>query len=127
MKISEPTWIEYKNKLAAISKKAADEMERFMSRNPGMDPKELIGLAYALEERYGDAAAELACEMYDAVAWALTEGISTGVDDTHFAPDKTCTRAEVVTFLWREAGCPTPKTTKNPFKEIGRASCRERV
>lgn len=37
----------------------------------------------------------------DAVLWAAEYGITTGTDERHFSPDKTCTRAEVVTFLWR--------------------------
>ena len=43
---------------------------------------------------------------YDAVYWAVEAGITTGVDDTHFAPNAVCTRAQAVTFLWRAAGCP---------------------
>lgn len=70
MLIPKSQWIKYKNKLAAISQKAADEMEKFIQSNPEMDSDELIGLANALEEWYGDAAAELACEMYDAAAEA---------------------------------------------------------
>ena len=38
---------------------------------------------------------------YDAVLWAAKNGITGGVDDTHFAPNATCTRAQIVTFLWR--------------------------
>ena len=37
----------------------------------------------------------------DAVLWAAEYGITTGTDERHFSPDKSCTRAEVVTFLWR--------------------------
>ena len=43
---------------------------------------------------------------YDAIAWAVSEGITTGTSDTTFSPLKTCTRAEVVTFLYRAAGQP---------------------
>ena len=38
---------------------------------------------------------------YDAVLWAVENGITGGVDDTHFAPNATCTRAQVVTFIYR--------------------------
>ena len=55
---------------------------------------------------------------YNAVLWAVDEEITKGTDNTHFSPDKTCTRAEIVTFLWREAGCPAPKTTKCAFKDV---------
>lgn len=42
----------------------------------------------------------------EAVRWALETGVTKGVDATHFGPEKLCTRAQVVTFLWRLAGCP---------------------
>ncbi len=43
---------------------------------------------------------------YDAVVWAVENGITNGVSATEFAPDAVCTRAQVVTFLWRAAGEP---------------------
>ena len=43
----------------------------------------------------------------NAVQWAVANGITNGTDDTHFSPDQGCTRAQVVTFLWRAAGSPT--------------------
>lgn len=46
---------------------------------------------------------------YDAVLWAAKKGITGGVDENHFAPDAACTRAQIVTFLWRAAGSPEPK------------------
>ena len=55
---------------------------------------------------------------YKAVLWAVENGITNGMDATHFAPDASCTRGQVVTFLWRAAGEPAPKTAKNPFKDI---------
>ena len=47
---------------------------------------------------------------YDAVLWAAENGITDGIDETHFAPNATCTRAQIVTFLWRAAGCPEPES-----------------
>lgn len=55
---------------------------------------------------------------YDAVLWAAENGITGGVDDTHFAPYASCTRAQAVTFLWRAAGCPAPKSTDMPFTDV---------
>ena len=55
---------------------------------------------------------------FDPVEWAVTEGISTGITATTFNPDGQCTRAEVVTFLWRAAGSPEPTTTENPFGDV---------
>lgn len=43
---------------------------------------------------------------HDAVLWATETGVTGGVDDTHFGPDLDCTRAQLVTFLWRAAGSP---------------------
>ena len=46
---------------------------------------------------------------YDAVLWAAQKGITGGMSDTLFAPNAVCTRAQIVTFLWRAAGSPEPK------------------
>ena len=46
---------------------------------------------------------------YDAVLWAAEKNITTGTDDSHFSPDVSCTRAQIVTFLWRAAGSPGAK------------------
>lgn len=48
---------------------------------------------------------------FDAVIWAVENGVTTGKSDTVFDPMGTCTRAEAVTFLWRSAGSPKPKTS----------------
>ena len=48
---------------------------------------------------------------YDAVKWAAEKGITSGTDATHFGPNAVCTRAQIVTFLWRTAGSPEPKST----------------
>ena len=54
----------------------------------------------------------------DAVDWAVGNGITQGTDDTHFSPDGICTRAQAVTFLWRAAGSPAPKTSTMPFTDV---------
>lgn len=59
---------------------------------------------------------------YDAVLWAAENGITGGVDDTHFAPNATCTRAQAVTFLWRAAGSPAPKSSEMPFEDVAAGS-----
>lgn len=46
---------------------------------------------------------------YNAVEWAAANGITGGTDATHFSPYAICTRAQIITFLWRAAGCPAPK------------------
>ena len=58
----------------------------------------------------------------DAVDWAVENGITQGTDDTHFSPDGICTRAQAVTFLWRAAGSPAPKTNTMPFTDVNAGS-----
>ena len=53
-----------------------------------------------------------------AILWAADEGITTGYGNGIFKPDADCTRAQVVTFLWRAAGEPAPKSTSNPFADV---------
>ena len=53
----------------------------------------------------------------DAVIWAVEKGITTGTDATHFSPDGICTRAQAVTFLWRAAGSPAPKSMSS-FSDV---------
>lgn len=55
---------------------------------------------------------------YDAVAWALEMGITDGTSDTTFSPNASCTRAQMVTFLWRAAGSPEPSGKTNPFADV---------
>ena len=57
---------------------------------------------------------------YDAVLWAVNHNpqITNGTSDTTFEPDKNCTRAEVVTFLWRAAGSPEPSVTETSFTDV---------
>ena len=54
----------------------------------------------------------------DAVAWALKSGITTGTSSVTFSPDSTCTRAQVVTFLWRARGSRDPKSNQCPFTDV---------
>ena len=50
---------------------------------------------------------------YDAVLWAAKKGITSGTDALHFSPDQPCTRAQIVTFLWRTAGSPVVNYAMN--------------
>lgn len=54
----------------------------------------------------------------DAILWAANTGITSGYGGGLFKPDQDCTRAQVVTFLWRAAGCPDPHSYSNPFKDV---------
>ena len=55
---------------------------------------------------------------HDPIDWALTEGITAGTDATHVSPDMTCTRAQVVTFLWAAADKPEPTIDVSPFSDV---------
>ena len=59
---------------------------------------------------------------YKPVLWANQNGITNGVDDTHFQPNGGCTRAQVVTFLWALSGKPNPAEGSNPFKDVKKSS-----
>ena len=54
----------------------------------------------------------------EAVKWAVDKGITNGLSDTMFGPYESCTRAQIVTFLWRAAGSPEPTITRNPFRDV---------
>ena len=57
---------------------------------------------------------------YKPVMWALRHHpqITTGATEYLFLPNRTCTRGQVVTFLWRAMGCPEPKSLANPFTDV---------
>ena len=63
---------------------------------------------------------------YDSVLWAVDQGITNGLDDTHFGPFGICNRAQVVTFLWRWAGSPEPTATECPFTDVEAGSWYEK-
>lgn len=58
---------------------------------------------------------------YDAVLWAAEKGITSGTDAEHFSPNQPCTRAQIVTFLWRAAGSPEPKNVSS-FADVSASS-----
>lgn len=55
---------------------------------------------------------------YNAVEWAVDKGVTEGTGSGKFSPDRACTRGEIVTFLWRAAGCPAPVSEENPFTDV---------
>ena len=62
----------------------------------------------APEQIFVDVPVDAYC--YEAVKWAASEGITGGIGNNLFAPDRPCTRGQIVTFLWRAAGSPAPKS-----------------
>ena len=55
---------------------------------------------------------------YDPVYWALENGITGGMNATDFKPNSTCTRGQIMTFLWRINGSPEPDPNNNPFTDV---------
>ena len=53
-----------------------------------------------------------------AVSWAYNNNVTKGTSDTTFGSMDSCTRGQVVTFLWRAAGSPAPNNSKNPFTDV---------
>ena len=64
---------------------------------------------------------------YEAVKWAVKNGITTGVGNDLFAPEQPCTRAQIVTFLWRAAGSPEPKGTAADMTDVVSGSYYEKA
>ena len=65
---------------------------------------------------FADVASDSYCA--DAVKWAVENGVTNGTTAATFSPNAACTRGQIVTFLWRAAGSPAPKTTVNPFTDV---------
>lgn len=63
----------------------------------------------------------------DAVVWAVKKGITSGSSATTFDPNGNCTRAQAVTFLWRAAGSPEPKSATMPFTDVPAGSYFEKA
>lgn len=57
---------------------------------------------------------------YDAVQWAVENQVTEGMTETQFEPHISCTRAQMVMFLWRLAGSPEPQENSNPFSDLSR-------
>jgi hypothetical protein len=86
----------------------ADPEEPDEDEEPGDEEEEVTVFTDVDEDAY----------YAEAVAWAVANEITKGTSETTFSPDDDCTRAQVVTFLWRYAGKPEPTTTENPFTDV---------
>ena len=82
-------------------------------------------LPQVTENPFEDVAAD--SYSYDAVLWAVANGITAGTDETHFSPNAGATRAQVVTFLWRAAGSPEPTATECKFTDVKAGSYYEKA
>ena len=70
----------------------------------------------ATEERFTDV--KPSAYFFEAVFWAVENGITAGTSDTTFSPGKGCTRAEIMTFLWRAAGSPAHSSSEDVFQDV---------
>lgn len=59
---------------------------------------------------------------HDPIDWAVTNNITNGTSKTAFSPNRSCTRGQIVTFLWRAAGCPKAEDTENPFEDVAKGT-----
>ena len=79
----------------------------------------------ALEQIFKDIPAN--AYYYEAVKWAQEKGITGGIGNGLFGPNDPCTRAQIVTFLWRAAGSPAPKNTGTAFGDVKLGSFYEQA
>lgn len=88
MQISTNDWKNYIDRLAKLNQKAASEMQKYVAANGFADTDALIDFCYALVTKYGEGSAELACQMYDAMAEMANAAVDAAV------PAATATYAE---------------------------------
>ena len=79
MKITEKAWAEYIRRLAGLNEKAGQLMAEYIAAHGTDDARALIAYANALVTKYGEGSAELACQMYDALAAAANAGVPAAV------------------------------------------------
>ena len=91
--------------------------DRFTFRMPACDVELSVDFRYWHDHPFVDIHPD--DYFYDPVLWAYHSDITSGIDATHFGPGRTCTRAQVVTFLWSAFGRPQPQSLHNPFADVG--------
>lgn len=88
------------------------------------DGKVIITVSFRqIQEKHNISFADVPSTAYyaEAVQWAVEKGIAEGTGANTFSPNSSCTRAQMVTFLWRAAGCPKPNNTGDvQFADIDR-------
>ena len=85
---------------------------------PKIAPKTCDGGSGCPSRVFTDVNRSADCWYHHAVDWAVTNKVTTGLTDTTFGPGASCTRAQMVTFLWRAVGEPEPKSASNPFVDV---------
>ena len=91
--------------------------------------KVTVSATFAPEKTAADYFADVPANSYyaDAVLWAAKNGITGGIGNGLFGPNQPCTRAQIVTFLWRAAGSPAPKNTGTAFDDVKPGSFYEQA
>ena len=91
-------------------------MRTFTCTRCGATKTEAIAKLPSSAGRFGDV--EESAYYAAAVNWAVAANVTNGTSATTFSPDATCTRGQIVTFLWRAAGQPAPSGAANPFSDV---------
>ncbi len=107
----------------AVTKLTAELSELIEKASPSEGGKPTKSAVAADKASAAGAAAEFTdvdkgAYYYDAVQWAVKNGIASGTTATTFSPDDACTRAQTVTLIWRASGSPAPKSEDNPFTDV---------
>lgn len=110
------------DKLSVLDNKG-DELDLSAKKNGTYTftmPAGRVDVKASFREEKTTSFEDVASDAYyaDAVQWAVEQGITSGKTATRFAPNDSCPRAQLVTFLWRAAGSPEPKSDSNPFRDV---------
>ena len=88
------------------------------SEIPALGPKKCDGGKNCPSREFTDVDHGPDSWYHEPVDWAVTAGVTNGKTPTSFAPGESCTRGQMVTFLWRAKGSPEPISTTNPFVDV---------
>lgn len=96
---------------------AGDSKYTFIMPRSNVDVNVEFVLIQTIPNTFNFTDVQFSAYYYDAVLWAVDQGITTGTSATTFSPNASCTRAQMVTFLWRAAGSPKVSGS-NPFSDV---------
>lgn len=126
MRITKKTWVEYITRLSRLNETAGQKMAEYIAKYGTEDTGTLIEYAYALVQKYGEGSAELACQMYDAIAEASAAGVPPAVPAAPATYGETASMVDAtmgsppqlqggVSRLVKQAGADT--TLKNAIRD----------
>lgn len=103
----------------AVPAAAVDTADPVVS-DPAAPTETVDGATPGTAEPAVPAFSDVAADAYyaDAVSWAVEQGIAGGTGANNFSPEDACTRAQVITFLYRAAGSPDVSQLTNPFEDV---------